>query len=341
MAFEFSDNEKFSIIAIDSCFSEIEEEVELADGTWVLPKMPATLDEQWVRWIGEMRADRLRKADLVIVRRVTSEKPGVLDGEHSDLFDRVRYIFAMLQLESIVYYDDASALQGSMEKGWVSIRQMAQLDQFFRTESEPQIPITIARLSEAVELVKIWKETEDSGRYERLIRGLIILLTGLQRRYDPERVQHFTRAIEGLLLPEMGKTANQFKERGQTLGVRSKAAHKMLYESYQMRCDAEHVHALDRTLSKDYPPDKIEEIATVRTRQMEALARLSYRRILLNVNIRKHFESDDSIEAFWKLTEPERQKIWGEPIDVTGFSLADEDDEKLRHLRRKYPQQWA
>jgi hypothetical protein len=341
MPFSFSDNEKFSLIAIDNCFSEIEEEVELADGTWVLPKMPATLDDQWVRWIGELRADSLRKADLVIVRRVTSDKPEILDGEHSELFDRVQHIFSMLQLSSIVLYDDASAVQGSMEKGRVNIRQMAHLNPFYRTANEPQIPITIERLAEAVKLVNVWKEIEATGKYERFIRGSVILQTGLQRRHDPERVQHFTRAIEGLVLPEKGNTANQFKERGQTLGVRNKAADKMLYESYQMRCDAEHVHALDRTLSKEYPPDKIEEVATIRTRQMEALARLSYRRILLNADIRKHFESDASIGAFWKLTEPERGKIWGEPIDVTRFSLADEDDEKRRHLQRKYPEQWA
>lgn len=340
MAFAFTDNEKFAIIATDSCFSEVEEEVEFVDGTWVLPKMPAPLDEQWIRWIGELRADSLRKSNFVILRRVTSEKPGILDGEHSELFDGVQYFFAMLQLASVVYYDDASSVLGSMEKGNVDIRQMAQLSPFVRTESEPQMPITIARLAEAVELVNSWKEAEGSGMYERMLRGLTILLTGLQRRHDPERVQHFTRAIEGLVQPEIGKTANQFKERGQTLGVRNKAADKMLYESYQMRCDAEHVHALDRTLARKYPADKIEEVATIRTRQMEALARLSYRRILLNADIRKHFESDDSIEAFWKLTEPERRKIWGEPIDVTGFGLSDEDDEKLRHLRSKYPEDW-
>lgn len=45
MAFDFSDNEKFSLIAINDCFSDIEGEVELVDGTWILPEMPAALDE--------------------------------------------------------------------------------------------------------------------------------------------------------------------------------------------------------------------------------------------------------------------------------------------------------
>jgi hypothetical protein len=337
MAFAFTDNEKFSIIAIDGCFSEIKEEVELADGTWILPKMPATLDDQWVRWIGELRAKSLKDADLVIVRRVASEKPGILDEEHSELFDRVQHIFAMLQLADVVLYDDASAVQGSMENGRVSIRQMAHLNPFYRTTSERQVPVTTDRLAEAVEIVNIWKEIQAAGKHERFMRGAVILETGLQRQRDPERIQHFTRALEGLVLPEMGKTRIQFQDRSQTFGGRNKVADKMLYEAYQMRCDAEHVHALDRTLSKEYPADKIEAVATIRTRQMEALARLSYRRILLNAEILKHFESDDSIEAFWKLSEPERLQIWGEPIDVTKFTIEDEHNSKLEYLRQKYP----
>jgi len=340
MAFSFTDNEKFSLIAIDNCFSEIEKEIELADGTWILPKMPATLDDQWVRWIGELRAENLRDADLVIVRRVSSEKPGILDEEHTELFDRVQHIFAMLQLAHIVLYDDASAVQGSFENGRVNIRQMAHLNRFYRTTSDREVSVTADRLREAVTLVDTWKEMLAAGKHERFMRGAVILQTGLQRGHGPERIQHFTRAIEGLVLPDPGKTANQFKDRSQTLGIRNKVADKILYESYQMRCDAEHVHALDRTLSKEYPAEKIEEVATIRTRQMEALARLSYRRILLNPEIRKHFESDDSIQAFWKLTESERGQIWGAPIDVTGFTLEDEYNSKLEHLRVKYPDQY-
>src|SRR4051812_18463805 len=221
MAFAFTDNEKFSIIAIDGCFSEIKEEVELADGTWILPKMPATLDDQWVRWIGELRADSLNDADLVIVRRVTSEKPGILDEEHSELFDRVQHIFAMLQLAHVVLYDDASAVQGSMESGRVSIRQMAHLNPFYRTTSDRQEAVTVDRLAEAVDLVDIWKEIQTAGRHERFMRGVVILETGLQRQRDPERIQHFTRALEGLVLPEMRKTRIQFQDRSQTFGVRN------------------------------------------------------------------------------------------------------------------------
>ncbi|HEY0143818.1 MAG TPA: hypothetical protein VGF48_23225 [Thermoanaerobaculia bacterium] len=337
MAFSFSDNEKFSLIAIDSCFTHIEEEIEFPDGTWILPKMPATVDAQWVRWIGETRADRLKDANLIILRRLTSENPGILDVEHTELYQQVFDIWTSLQLSGIVYCADASAVQGSIEKGRVDIRQMVHLDSFYLSNKSPQYPVTIERLKEAIAMAAVWREMIESGNCERFIRGGVILRDGYLHRCGQNRIHQFTRAIEGLIKPDVGATTKQFKTRPQTFGVKGNAFEKILYESYEMRCDVEHVHAADRFLRKNYPDDQIENVAALRTRQMEVIARESYRRILTNAEIREHFETEDSLAAFWALPEHERKKIWGEPIDVTGFTDEDEYNEKVRQLRERHP----
>lgn len=76
MPFEFIGNEKFSLIAVDDCYNHIKQAVKLADGTWLLPKMPAALDDQWVRWIGEIRAESLKGADLIILRAGSEREAG-------------------------------------------------------------------------------------------------------------------------------------------------------------------------------------------------------------------------------------------------------------------------
>ena len=336
MVFAFSDNEKFSLIAVDDCFSLIEGEVLLPDGTWVLSRMPAEVDDQWVRWIGETRAERLKDANLIILRRVNSEKPSVLDEEHTALFQHVLDIFTLLQLSSIVCYADASAVQGSMEKGRVDIRQMVHLDYFYRSRKAPQMPVTLDRVVEASEMAKVWRDLVLSNTHERFVRGGGILRDGYTHRFGQERIRQFARAIEGLIQPKPGKTTNQFKNRSQTFGVKGRAFERILYEAYEMRCDVEHVHAADRFLKANYPEDQIETIAGIRTRQIEVLARESYRRILTNSDIRAHFETEATLDAFWALNEDERRKIWGEPIDVTGFTEDDEDNEKLRQLKATY-----
>jgi hypothetical protein len=74
----------------------------------------------------------------------------------------------------------------------------------------------------------------------------------------------------------------------------------------------------------------------MRVRQMEALARESYRRILLNSDMRSHFETDDAIDAFWALSPDEQRMIWGPGIDVTGFKDTDEIEEKKRQILERH-----
>jgi hypothetical protein len=69
---------------------------------------------------------------------------------------------------------------------------------------------------------------------------------------------------------------------------------------------------------------------------MEALAKESYRRILLNARIRSHFENDDTLNDFWVLPFGEQRKIWGPGIDVTGFRDTDEFEEKKRQILERH-----
>lgn len=64
-------------------------------------------------------------------------------------------IFTLLQLSSIVYYREASAIQGSIQDGRVDIRQMIRLDQFYLSAGAPQIPVTLERLVEATEMAAV------------------------------------------------------------------------------------------------------------------------------------------------------------------------------------------
>lgn len=339
MAFVLSNNEKFSLIALDGCYHDIDEEAELSDGTWFLPKMPVPMDEWWVRQIGEMRAEQLTRANLVLIRRVESAEPEILDGEHTALEDHLAGLFAMLQLTRIVSYDYGHSILGSRTDNRISIRQMRQLDKLYVGRKAPQYPVTRARLDEAVEIAAVWRGLVKAGTHARFIRGAVVLRDGFLSFHGQERIQFFMRALEALLLPRPKRTAPDIKHRGQSLGVRSKAADKMLYEAYQMRCDSEHMHAVDRKLREEHPTatdEELDEVATVRVRQMESLARESYRRILTNTKIRDHFATDASIEAYWSLQEHERAAIWGKGIDVTGFRPDDEYEEKKRQVLGRY-----
>jgi hypothetical protein len=217
---------------------------------------------------------------------------------------------------------------------------MVPLDRFYLSPTAPQIPVTLDRLVEAMEMAKVWRGLVSGKTHERFVRGAGILRDGYAEYFGQEKIRQFARAIEALIQPDPGKTTKQFKNRPKTFGVKGNAFEKLLYEGYEMRCDVEHVHAADRFLLANYPEDQIETIAAIRTRQMEALARECYRRILTNDAIRAHFETEDTLKAFWALDENDRRAIWGAPIDVTGFTADDEYNEKLAQLKKRYPEQW-
>lgn len=335
MTFSFGENEKFSLLAVNHCYSYVKEETQLSDGTWVLPKMPTGVGDTWASWIGTIRLERLTGANFILVRRAPSTNPQILDGEHDDLFQEVMTLFWLLQLSGIVQGGSREALQGSFEHGETNVRQMVQVDEYYPTTGQPKYPVTLDRLEEAVKMSDVWRALQKAKTHGRFRRGARILRDGFEDYFGQERLRDFVRSIEALIRPDPGKTTKQFKVRPLTLGVKSKAAEEILYDAYQMRCDVEHVHPSDRYLQK-YPQDQREGVAVMRTRQMETLARESYRRILLDADIRAHFETDDKLNDFWALPYDEQRKIWGPGIDVTGFNDTDEFEEKKRHILERH-----
>jgi len=213
------------------------------------------------------------------------------------------------------------------------LRQMVHLDQYYQTTNAPRFAVTIDRLAEATEMATTWHDLVTSGKYDRLVRGGIVLREGIQERHGQERIHQFVRAIEALIVPTRGKTEKQFMSRCQTLGLAGERAIEILKESWDMRCDVEHLHSADRSLRKKYPENQWESIAHMRTRQMEVLARESYRRILTNPSIRRHFESDTTLDNFWNLDAAAQKQVWGRPIDVTGFKDDDREQGMIAELR--------
>ena len=187
MPFAFSDNEKFSFIAVDNCFTDLDSEVQLPDGTWILTKLPIKVDDWWVREIGRSRTERLTRANLIILRRLDSQNPEILDGEHLELFERVLDIFWVLQLSGIAEYDDASAIQGSFEAGTPNLRQMIQLDHYYQTTNAPRTTVTIQRFEEASEMATTWRDLVVGGKCDRFVRGAVVLRSGLEARFGQER----------------------------------------------------------------------------------------------------------------------------------------------------------
>ncbi len=322
--FILNEGNKFAILAVESVFSNIPEncEEQLSDGTWILGSFPVDVEAFWREWFGSIRWDEIRKSNVVLVRASASANPKILDAEHETLGKHLSEAFYLLQLSAVLEYEGADLLKGSVINGGVQIRQSSELSHFKKTKGYTRAPVTLKRLEDATKGRAVLEQMHASSeKFKRVMRGLNVLMSGLQQERGDERLHQFVRSLEALTVPETGKTRKQFAHRCQTFTGTSAVAKKILEEAFDMRSDTEHLNDWEKSL-QEYPAADRENVAFQRARQMERLACFAYLRIFQDEAVRQHFRTESAQGDFWKkIDEAARKKIWGEQLDLAAIGL--------------------
>ncbi len=153
-------------------------------------------------------------------------------------------------------------------------------------------------------------------RFMKLRRSFDAWMRGIQEAIPGYRLHQFVRAAEGLTKPRRGRISNDFEDRCQLFigrGVRNKAALRQLYD---LRSCFEHIKPWRSELRKVRRLDVAESLL-FRTLQAELVASWAFCRILQSQTLLRNFASDNSIEQFWAMPEPEKKKAWGKPAPFT------------------------
>jgi hypothetical protein len=315
--FHFQRKGKFALLAINSVYTDLpQSSFQLSDGTWVMPSVPVSDLGIWKEWIGSIRLERLRRANLVLLVEEPSDNPEILDGVHKRLADDLSRLFHLLHLRSgIECAEGADLLCGSSKQGVPGIRQMSQMPTFYQSKGFQRAPITQAWLEDGLVLCAGVAAMEaNKTHFRRVIRGLNTLFKGLKET-GQDRLHQFVRSLEALILPDIGSTKNQFAHRCQTFARACDDTRLLLQEAFDMRSDTEHLHEWDRAV-QCYPAAQREDVCWHRTRQIEHLACNAYARLLRDGALREHFRTEAAIADFWKLPDDQRRVLWGKPIDI-------------------------
>lgn len=328
MTFQFRRNSKFALLAISGIGSTLpDEEYQLDDGTWVMPRLPAVADlAKWKEWIGSIRSDELKGANLVLLLEEESSDPMVLDAVHYRLRDAVVLLYNCLQLRPGIEALAANLLLGSSIDGSVLIRQISKLMPFFQCKGYSVASLSVAWLSEAL-LLRSGIEAMQSvaGHYVRFRRGLDVLFKAL-REEAAERHHDIVRAIEALILPKTGTTQRQFIHRCQTFALANPRTETVLREIFDMRSDTEHLQDWNRAVAA-YPVNQRDDICWQRLRQVQHLACYSYSRLLLNPTLLSNFRADDDISRFWRMRDDQRRTLWGPGVNIAAEPLVTKYDQ--------------
>jgi hypothetical protein len=288
--YPFHNKSKFALLTVNNVYTDLPPAAfQLSDGTWVMPGVPVPDLGIWKEWIGSIRMERLRRANLVLFVEEPSNTPEVLDGVHQRLGNDLSLLFCLLHLKTgIECAEGADLLRGSSEHGVPGIRQMHQFETFYQSNGYRRAPITKDWLEDARALrAGVTAMEANKAGFRRIIRGLNTLFSGLKAKAQ-DRLHQFVRSLEGLILPDVGSTKKQFTHRCQTFARAGNDTQSLLQEAFDMRSNTEHLHAWDKAV-QNYPEEQREDVCWHRTRQIEKLASDAYSRVLRDAALREHF----------------------------------------------------
>jgi hypothetical protein len=181
--YQFQNKSKFALLTINNVYTDLPSNgFQLSDGTWVMPGVPVQDLGIWKEWIGSIRMERLRRANLVLLVEEPSGNPEILDGVHHRLQEGLSQLFYMLHLRTgIECADGADLICGSSESGVPRIRQMSQMAKFYQSKGWRRLPVTKEWLENGLFLrAGAVAMDSDKAPFRRFIRGINTLFNGLK-----------------------------------------------------------------------------------------------------------------------------------------------------------------
>ena len=308
------DDEKYALVGLNVNIDEHIPSGEIAPNFSVLTDTTFNVPPHWQEWLGSIRARQIENFNLFLLTKLASLTPDVLDAENQTLQERVSNFYVGLLLASTFAPADRPVmLTGSRRDGEIDVRQQRDFDSpipcLFR-RYPPVMPEEIRLAAQLADKLDALAVTPLPGRHWRLSRTLHIY-TGARTNGDIlDRLHQYCRCIDGLILPNAGKTKRQFKSRTELfIGPHH---HDMMGELYDIRSAVEHVHE-NRYLE---PFDRATRLDLLKKEAIiEHIARTALARIVADDTLRSHFANTSTLAKFWKLTVVERQRIWDDPIN--------------------------
>jgi len=304
---------------------------QVAADLWFCRNPPLDLSKTWVKWIGEVRAEKVRKASLFLISKGPSSDPDTLDAENEYYRRRVGNLYWSLILSGFIYcYSPPFSIIGAVRTGDLDIvRSVGEFSQPHVFSWMDQDGIGLRRLQLATQYAATIPDFQGSDRFDRLSRIMRAFHYGVISHDPSDSLHQFVRCVEGFVYPDIGRSKRQFKSRTELfLGH---GFHQLTEELYDIRSAVEHLHDPVSAIQAETERER-RVILLVRSTQTEALARYCIQRLLENPTLRTHFETDGAIRQFWTINQDERRRLWGNPLDINAISkiirldlISDED----------------
>jgi hypothetical protein len=93
-----SEGEKYALLAMSVKLDDAVKPGQIGPALWILANQRFDLDSFWRDWLGTVWAEHLDDCNLLLVSKVQSQRPDVLDAENQALQRRVSEFYVGLLL---------------------------------------------------------------------------------------------------------------------------------------------------------------------------------------------------------------------------------------------------
>lgn len=284
--------------------------MNLGGNRWALSAAPLQMQAYWQEWVGSIRSNAIRDANLWLIAKNPSAAPEIDNDENVALRQEADRILHSLLLVTPIYYEQAYILGGANVRGVSGLRQFGDLIPSFRlTPETPRAGLSVQHFARVPAVMQGLEEMFRNPDYRRARAGVIVFLRALQNEFVDGRLHQFVRSLEGIAKPEIGRSKKQFVHRCCTFTGHTRDSVIMFEESYDVRSQVEHLNLGVDALSH-LPEDQRQARLGALTRRMEVLCRDVYGRLCTSPPHLRLF-SDGAIDTFWKSPDHERVRLWG------------------------------
>ena len=289
---------KFASIFIKDLWHELpsNSNFQLNDAISLKLNLPQLDKESWGKWLG-LDWNDIDESNALIFAENYTNNPDVIDDENESLKSLCMRAWQSLQITGSFEIDSAFLLTGTIKNQTLNIRQVITLSTWYHPNDDDFcFPLQVDNIEILMEILNKLLMIYDVsiGEFDRLKRGLLCFQKACYENLQDFRLPMFVRSIEALIKPSKGKTTKQFGQRVPVVCTKYlNPRHKfddLLRKIYELRSNLDHLHGPAHETDKD---------AILLSNKCEEIARISYKSILLDPDLKKKFKTDSSIDKFW------------------------------------------
>jgi hypothetical protein len=238
------DGEKYGVVGLSVKLEGSPPLGPIAPNLWVLADTTFNIPPQWREWLGSIRAEQVEDFNLFLFSKMHSVTLDILDGENDRLKQHAWLFYVGLLLAStFAPAHQPIMLTGSRRAGEIDIRQQQDFDSPIPRVFRPYPPVLAGDIQLAAHLggqLNALSTAPLPDGHWRLFRTLNVYTEARTTGEILDRLHQYSRCIDGLILPDAGKTKQQFKSRTELfIGPRH---HDLMGEIYDVRSAVEHLH---------------------------------------------------------------------------------------------------